>query len=190
MAYYNNEDAKNLVKLEIENRKSALELYTEVIELVKKYDGKILNKRFETALKKIDERLSYERAYNSFYITMSCWNNRSCRSTKKDSFGYSSTIYIHGNDIRLNTYIETYSYGENPSMLNDERINADVLIEALNKGKIQIEKTIAELENSIDKVQEYKEKCEALKKEMEETTRDIPYLIKDYFNINYRVENK
>ena len=54
--YYCNEDAKNLVRLEIENRKSALAVYDEVIELVKKYDGKILNKRFETALKKIDER--------------------------------------------------------------------------------------------------------------------------------------
>ena len=188
--YYNNEDSRNLIRLEIENRKEALKLYTEVIELVKKYDGKVLNKRFETALKKIDERLSYDRQYNSFYIEMSCWNNRSCKSTKTDSYGYSSTLYISTDCIRLNTYIQTYSHGNEPCMLCEERIIAEPIVEVLNKGKAGIEKTIADLENSIDKAQEYKEKCEALKKQMEEITKEIPYLIKEYFDINYTVENR
>lgn len=189
--YYSNEDSKNLIRLEIENRKEALKLYEEIIELVKKYDGKVLNKRFDTALKKIDERLSYDRQYNSFYIEFSVWNNRSCKSTKTDSYGYSSTLYISTDCIRLNTYIQTYSHGRNePCMLCDERIIAKPIIEALNKGKAGIEKTIADLENSIDKAQEYKEKCEALKKQMEEITKDIPYLIKEYFDINYTVENR
>lgn len=191
--YYCNEDARNLVLLEIENRKSALELYTEVIELVKKFDGKVLNKRFETALKKIDDRLSYGRSYNSFYIEMSVWNNRSCRSVKTDSYGYSSTNYIDTDSIRLNTYIQTYSCGKNDPysfMLCDERIIAEPIIEALNKGKTSLEKNIEALEKSIDKVEEWKEKCEALKKEMEEITKDIPYIIKEYYDINYRVENR
>ena len=188
--YYCNEDARNLVQLEIDNRKAALSLYDEVIKLVRQFDGKVLNKRFDTALKKIDSRLSYDRSHNSFYIEMSVFDNRHCKSVKTDSFGYASTIYITTNRVRLNTYIQTYAYGKNElSMLYDERIVADVLIEALNKGRANIENEIRKLEESESKIEAWKEKCEALKKEMEETMKEIPYLVREYYDINYRVEN-
>ena len=191
MRYYCNEDAKNLVMLEIENRKEALKLYDGIIEVVKKFDGKILNKRFDTALKKVDERLSYNRAYTYFEITMSTFDNRCCTSVKKDDLGYSHTNYISDHELILNTYLETYTHDKDKeSLLSEEKINANVLIEALNNGKNQMEEKIIQLENSFGKVEEWKNKLEALQNEIRETMKDIPYIIREYYDINYHVENR
>lgn len=191
MKYYCNEDARNLVELEIKNRKDALSLYSDIIEVVKKFDGKILNKRFETALKKVDERLSCNREYSWFEINMSVFNSRSCKSIKKDNYGYSCTNYLSNSYLKLNALLYTYSNNpEEKVLLKEERINSLVLIESLNKGKAQMEEKIKELENSLDKVDEWREKLKALKSEMEKTMGEIPYIIRDYYSINYYVENR
>ncbi len=191
MKHYCNEDARNLVELEIQNRKEALKLYDGIIEVAKKFDGKVLNKRFETALKKVDERLSCDRSYSWFEINMSVFDNRSCKSVKKDSYGYSCTNYITDNYLRLNNLVYTYSYNtKDVVMLDNERIISSVLIEALNKGKKQMEEKIIQLENSINKVDEWKNKLKALQIEMEEVMKEVPYIIREYYDINYRVENR
>ena len=191
MRHYCNEDARNLVELEIQNRKEALKLYDGIIEVVQKFDGKVLNKRFDTALKKVDERLSCNREHSWFEINMSVFDNRSCKSVKKDSYGYSCTNYITDNYLRLNNLVYTYSYNPKDNvMLDNERIISSVLIEALNKGKEQMENKIKELENSIDKVDEWKSKLKALQIEMEEVMKEVPYIIREYYDINYRVENR
>ena len=190
--YYCNEDAKNLVSLEIENRKNALKLYDRVIEVVQKFDGKVLNKRFDTALKKVDDRLSYSREYRAFEINMSVFNNRSCTSVKKDSYGYGCTNYISGSGkLRLNSYLSTYSYDKNEkTVLEEEKIVSSVIIEGLNKGREQMEKEIERLENSIDKVDSWKKKLTALKGEIEAVMKEIPYIIREYYDINYEVGNR
>lgn len=189
--YYCNEDARNLVELEIQNRKDALKLYDGIIEVVKKFDGKVLNKRFDTALKQFDGRLSYNREYSWFEINMNVFDNRSCKSVKKDAYGYSCTNYITDSYLRLNNLVYTYSNNSNDKvMLDNERIISSVLIEALNKGKEQMQNKINELENSIDKVDEWKTKLEALKHEMENIMGEVPYIIREYYDINYRVENR
>ena len=191
MNYYCNEDARNLVELEIQNRKEALKLYDGIIEVVQKFDGKVLNKRFDTALKKVDERLSCNREYSWFEINMNVFDNRSCKSVKKDSYGYSCTNYITDSYLRLNNLVYTYSYSaKDIVMLDNERIISSILIEALNKGKEQMEKEIKKLEESINKVDEWKSKLKALQIEMEEVMKEVPYIIREYYDINYRVENR
>lgn len=190
MKHYCNQDARNLVELEIQNRKAALKLYDGIIETVKKFDGKILNKRFETALKKVDERLSYDRRYSCFEINMNLFDNRCVKSVKKDDLGYSCVNYISDNYLRLNTYLETYSNTNGKSFLDNERIVSSVLIESLENGKAQIEKDIDRLESSIDKVDVWKERLKSLEAEIEKTMKEIPYIIRDYYDINYRVENR
>ena len=190
MKYYCNEDARNLVQIEIDNRKEALRLYSAIIEVVEKFDGKVLNKRFETALKKVDERLSFDRSFSSFSIKMNVFNNRSCKSVKTDSYGYSCTNYISTNDLKLNSYLPTYSYNPDEKvLLVEERSVSSALIESLNNGKNSMEETIKTLEESLNRVDEWKEKLNNLKNEMENLTKEIPYLIKEYYDIGYRVVN-
>lgn len=193
MKYYCNEDARNLVELEIQNRKEALKLYDGIIEVVKKFDGKVLNKRFDTALKKFDGRLSYNREYSWFEINMNVFDSRSCKSVEKDSYGHSCTNYISDNYLRLNSIVYTYSNSANDKdkvILNNERIISSVLIDSLNKGKEHIQKEIEKLENSIDKAGEWKTKLEKLKREVENVMNEVPYIIREYYDINYHVENR
>lgn len=184
------EDVRNLILLEIKNRKAALELYPKVIEVVQKYDGKVLNKRFDTALKKADGRLSYDRDTVRFTINMSCFDNRFCKSVKVDKNGYSSTNYINDYYIRMNGYIAPYSHDTNRlSALSEEKLIAANVIVSLHEGKIKLESDIIKLEASLNKIAEWKEKLEALKNEVESVMSEVPYLVRDYCDLNYRVEN-
>ena len=184
------EDARNLILLEIKNRKSALELYPKVIEVVQKYDGKTLNKRFDTALKKADSRLGYDRGMYQFRINMNCFDNRSCKSVRVDKNGYSSTNYINEYYVRLNGYIQPYSHNTNElSALAEERLIAENVIVSLNEGKVKLEADVVKLEASLDKITAWKEKLEALKNEVESVMSEVPYLVRDYCDLNYRVEN-
>lgn len=191
MKHYCNEDARNLVELEIKNRKEALKLYDGIIEVVKKFDGKVLNKRFDTALKKVDGRLSYKREYSWFEINMNVFDNRSCKSVKKDSYGYSCTNYLTDFYLRLNTLLYTYSYNpEEKVLLDNERIISSVLVESLNDGKKQMEEKIKTLEESLYKVDEWKTKLKELDNEIRAIMSEVPYIIRDYYDINYHVENR
>lgn len=191
MKHYCNEDARNLVEIEIKNRKEALKLYDGIIEVVKKFDGKVLNKRFDTALKKVDGRLSYEREYSWLKIKMNVFDSRSCKSVKKDSYGYSCTNYISDSYLMLNSLLYTYSYNPDDKVaLDNERIISGNIIFALNKGRRQIEETIKELEESISKVDEWKNRLKEIENEMRKTMNEVPYIIREYYDINYHVENR
>lgn len=191
MHYYCNEDAKNLVELEIKNRKEALELYSKVIEVVEKFDEKVLNKRFDTALKTVDKRLSYEREYNRFEIQMNVFDSRCCKSVKEDNYGYSSYNYLTTNYLVLNNLLYTYSYSEEDIvLLNNERINSSVLIESLLIGEAHMKNEIASLEYSLTKIDEWKKKLESLREEVQQTMKTIPYVIREYYDINYSISNR
>ena len=104
---------------------------------------------------------------------------------------YLLIIYITDSYLRLNSFLECYSHNTSKkSLLNDERIVASVLIESLNDGRQQMEKYIEKLENSIDKAEEWKEKLKALENEIQSIMGQIPSPIRNYYGINYRVENR
>ena len=176
MNRYSNEDARNLVELEIRNRKEALKLYPEIIKVVEQFDGKVLNKRLETALKKVDERLSCNRGYSDFYI---CYAGERVYVRQEGGVHYLSNYYIN-----LNPYLKTYCIKRiEESFLENERIRASVLIDSLLKGKAYLEKTIAELEQGIDRADEWKTRIDQLKEEIKSVRQEIPHIIADYYGI-------
>ena len=180
MNRYSNEDARNLVELEIKNRKEALKLYPEIIKVVEQFDGKVLNKRLETALKKVDERISCDRGFYHFEIAFNTINSRSCASVTSPGI----CNYLQDYCIVLNSYLETYFVDRmEESFLENERIRASVLIDSLLKGKEYLEKSVAELEKGIDRAEEWRSRIDQLKKEMESIRKEIPYIIADYYGI-------
>lgn len=173
---YNNEDARKLVELEIANRKEALKLYQAIIKVVERFDGYVLNKRFDTALKKVDKRLGYNRGFSNFEITFA--GERSCMKLE------GGAIYIRSFYIELNTYMQTYSFNKyEESFLENERMRASVLIDSLIKGKEYLENTIVQLEQGIDRADEWKTRIDQLKEEIKSIKQEIPYIIADYYGI-------
>ena len=167
-----------------------MRLKAQIIECVEKFNGKVLNKRFETALRKIDDNLRYDQTGSRFDIEVHL-NNRCVQSVKTDSYGYSNWNYISDFNLVLNSVLYTTTYNPDDRKMLDEngRIIAPVIVKALEEKKKIIENTIAELEEKIDKVQEYKSKLETLRSEMEKVMSDVPFAIRNYFDINYRVVN-
>lgn len=190
MHYYSKDVAEKLVRLEIENRKHALSLYDEIEKVVRSFDGKVLNKRLETALQGVYKYTYVERRYNSFAIEI-CVDNDWVKGESK--YG---VHYVECRNLQLTQKLYTHSDGryepkENVMINNptgkSERIIADVIIEGLKRGKKGLENEIADYEKWLTKVDEAKEKLESLTKEIESVTHDIPYLIRDYFDLNYYV---
>ena len=172
MNRYSNEDARNLVELEIKNRKEALKLYPEIIKVVEQFDGKVLDKRLETALKKVDERISCDRGIYHFEIVFNC------ASITSFGFNYKDYCFV------LNSYLEMYLVDRmEESFLENERIRASVLIDSLLKEKEYLEKSVAELEKGIDRADEWKEKVEQLNEEIRSIRKEIPYIIADHYGI-------
>ena len=186
---YNKEDARNLVLLEVENYKKVLELYNSVIEVVEKYDGKILNKRFETALRKVNDSLRVDMSGKKLSIEFYL-QDRGIQSVTHNHWNYINKSYIE-----MNGYTERIAYeweeldGKSLCADHENRLVASVLVESLNKHKEYIKGRIEVLEEKLNKVDEYKQQLEDLKAQMEKITRDIPYEIRDYFELNYNVYN-
>lgn len=181
-----NEAKKSLVELEVANRKYVLTLYDRIIEVVKKFDGKVLNKRLENALKEIDDNLSANVEYgNSLYIKLYCRNDM--------VRGSSSCYYITNREIYLNSYAVTLDNkrDSNSIIVYDEkfnmRLNADTLIEKLVNRRKDIEKEIAEIEEKHSKVEEYEHTLETLREQITKTCNEIPAVIKDYYSLQYDV---
>ena len=185
MNRYSNEDARNLVKLEIKNRKEALNLYPEIIKVVEQFDGKVLNKRLETALKKVDERISCDRGFYHFEIVFNTINSRSCRSVTSPG----TCNYIEDYCFVLNSYLDTYFISASgkdrmeESFLVNEKIRASVLVDSLLKGKAYLEDQITKLEQSLEKIDELKSKIEQLETEIKSIKEEIPYLVRVYYGI-------
>ena len=180
--------AKKLVELEIQNRKDALELYDKIIPVVKKFDGKILNKRFDTALKEIDNYLSYDRRFSFFSIEW--YTKNDFVKGEPDRLGMCMAHYVKTRQLTLTSHLYAVADRTFPDkVMADEngRMKADVIIKALEEGKAKLETEICAMEIGMEKADEYKKKLEELKAEIEKTTKEIPYLIKDYFDLDYSV---
>lgn len=184
MSYYNNEDARNLVLLDIENMKNALEVYDLIIPVVKRFDGKILNRRLETTLKEVCSKISVDGVCDGFRIEYCDWNNRSVQSVNADTYGYATTNYTKFERIVLSTYLCKKSYQkDDPRLMVDEngRIIADRILEALEAGKKILEAKIKRLEESLDRVEEWQKRMQDIKNQLDELNAEIPAEFTEYF---------
>lgn len=160
------EVSKQLVELEIANRKEMLKLYDGVIETLAKFDGKIYSKRVETALKKnVSDRISVERSFNSLIIKY-YYENR-CVTYKNDGSEYTNCAYLKDTYDNF-VHATCYSSYDDGCMADKDTIIFDKLKAQIVKTKEYMENSIVEMENAlvnIDKIireyEELKAKCDA-----------------------------
>lgn len=186
MTGYYKEDARNLVMLEIENRERALEVYPLIIPVIEKFDGKVMNKRLETALRKVcdDVRIDYNNHLSYIVINLNCYNNRSCKSVRTDTFGYSCTNYIDNSDIGMNQYVAEKMVDD------DNRIKSDVVIKSLNIRKEKLTKEIDDLKNGFDKIDKWQVEIEETIQKLRDLDNEIPSVLKNYYKVlQFRVSS-
>ena len=173
--------AKAIVELEVKNRKHVLSLYDKVIEVVKKFDGKIINKRFETALKVIDNSLRVKRNGTSIDISYYCRDRYACGR------------YLLWDYISLNNYMNTSPTDKRYCVVDYDsngncRINAEKMIVHLLVRKNDIADEIKSVTEHHKKVEEYEKELEELKAKIETVSGKIPFLLKEYYGLRYDVK--
>ena len=182
--------ADKLIALEIANRRKAIELYPAIIETVKKFDGKVLNKRLETALKKVNTNLRLAESEYRFDIRY--WvENDSVSVPHRD---YCGTEYVKYREIGMCGYIPRfegkYAYSvdaQHPALNDDGRIIAEHIIVALNAGKENLESEIIQMEEHSRKADEYAAELEERAACIKNLQEKIPYLVAEYYGLGYSI---
>lgn len=189
MNYYSKETATKLMQKEIEIMKAAL-LHQESIEAaVKQFNGKVFNKRLNTAIEGIDKRLSVKVSDYFFYITYTAqeYKERSIESTSTS--GYRSTLYVERNSTNLTNlsiYSEFGSYKDNPYALNaDKRIRSDAIIDNIRLRCDRINKNVASLESEIKNIDAILTEFKRIKSEEKTFLDRISYVTRQYFDIEF-----
>ena len=173
------ETSRKLIELEVKANEKAIGLTDNIIEVVKKFDGKMPTKRLDTALKTIDKNLSFKCEYNSFMIDL--WiEDRSISVPHKD---YVGAVYIKNSNVSI-CHCCMVSSGKPQAINEDGTINAEYVIESiLNSKQYRIEynnsmiKTLNEIE---EKIKEYEE----LKKTIRAFNDSVNYTVAQYFEID------
>ena len=171
--------AKALTELDIKNRKYIETLYPQIEETVKQFDGKILNRRLETALKKINNQIYTERNDNSYKIKYFC-NDDMVKGVNCWEYSKNREVTF----IWCNTYTNSYQKG----FLNEEKIVSSDMLDMIEKDRNNFIKETENIINGLStidsKIAEYKElinRCDAFNRSLDSTIKDY-YKIKDINN--------
>lgn len=185
----NKENAIKLLELEISNMEYAIELAEKIKPIVEKFNGKVLNKRLETALREVDKHIDMNNGHR-FEICYYCEN---CRITfNKEDMYNSRTEYVKQRELYLTDYLTTNTdrkSEENKCVVDENnRIKADVIIKGIERKQEYYRKEIDKIKNGLPKVDEYKQRIETIKNELEELQQEIPFWIKAYFELHYTIK--
>jgi len=172
MYYCDRSDSDRLIKLEIENMEMALSLFDLAADVVRSFNGKVLNKRLDSALREANKDLRYTRDSSDYLnIEYSCFDNRSIQTN-------SCTVYIRTDDIKLSRLAIEKAVND------DNRIVAENIIADMENKKNNIIERINEYKTGLLKVDEWKNRCEKIGNEMDELSKEIPSVFKDYYNLS------
>lgn len=176
--YYNNdmELSRKLLKLEIKNRKYLISLYDSVLECLKKFDGKQVTKRIETALKKIDDNIHMKNDGNSFVIelyfkdrSISHNNGYYYLKNSDENFCYCSRFSSYGDGVINVDNTNSLNY----AILEKEMLkHKDYLIQSIEKS----EKQLKDIDSLIEEYKDLQEKCN-------DFNNKIHWSIAEYYNI-------
>lgn len=177
-----NEKTFELVNLHLEAYKKTLSFIPAIKETISKFDGKVFNKRLDTALKKIDGSLSCKCEYNSFMID---WyiDNRHITNTP-DKNGYCTSLYIKDHTINILHGCISSSYGD--SCLEDGKILAGSIINQLEKSEEEKKKLIESVISQLEGIEELQAEKEGIKKQIENHNNNINWMIDSYFNLRIK----
>ena len=169
--YYNRADAVALINLEIKADYEALELVDRIIETVKTFDGKVFNKRFETALQKnVSEHVyAHRNSYGHFEFYYSI-PDRSVKSTASE-YCYN---YLDNSDVCLIVGDSSACFTE------DNRINASVMIQMLEERRTNLQFQVCALESSLLMLGSLISEHEKLVSALKDFRDRIPSSIKNY----------
>ena len=162
---------RELIKKQLKGYQEALKLIPAIKEIAKKYEGKKMSKRFDTALKKVNDNLSFNEDYNSFRVK---YYNRD-RSISTDTH----TEYIKEDVVDLVFGCIKSSY--NDGICQKDVFNYETFVNAIDGRAERLQKYISETNDqlgSLEQLQKEKAEIEKLKNEYNDK---INFILDGYY---------
>ena len=137
-------------------------LFPALREVILSFDGKMYNKRFETALQAKISRIYCEKKLGS------------------DNFYLSIYHYTESGEFVTLLWCK---------LPENKRMCADDLIQAAADKRAELLKEAAHMEQIIPTIDTRQKQIEILKRQFEAVTADLSYTEKDIFNMSYHIRN-
>lgn len=166
-------DRVDMVKLEIEIQEDILKALDDLEDVIKKFDGKVCNKKF------------YDAVWDACKFSVSLgtqWLEITYRPDKHIKRGYNTfspkehTRYIVS--VFYDTVLDINEKGT-------KRINAEKLLKHVNEQRDRSKARIAADTSGLEHIDEWKEMINKLSRMAEILNKRIPSDIKNYFDMDY-----
>ena len=168
MIYGSIEDKKKAIRAEAEALRSASRRICQLKALIKQFDGKVYNKRFDEAIRSISDDeatfcgyVYYER-YTITFRPRRCGSNHEITLVNSPS---AQNCTNHPENIDKTDCIFT----------EKKRIVADKIIEALNSKYAGLLREAAALEQSADDLENILDSIDRLKRQINKIVDSLPY---------------
>jgi hypothetical protein len=195
MYYYDKETATNTVNIQLENFRKCIEIINEMREVIGKFDGKVINKKFETALREhTGEIITVKFSYHRVEIELVATRCGKSRVHPVESYPYFPLCI---NALEGGTFESGY-YKENQreqfvevtekTPAGNDRLIAENMLTAMNKAVKYYEKRITENSEALKHVDEYAAKVAEMER-LEKELREIPNEVRRYFDFNVSVRH-
>lgn len=177
------EIAKALTEKQIEVLENLLALVPAVNEVVRKFDGKVLNKRFDTALRNAtdDKASCTKKNYTDGWdIVLREYNNRFV-SIPNETGDYATAHYIKHEYI----YLADSVWNDEKWLTDDGRIKADELIADIEYHANSAAEDVKKLKGQLESVETYIAEFNRMKAERWAFECNTSYALREYFNLNF-----
>lgn len=170
MRFYNYEDAEKQVQKDIEAYSEVNAMLPAVRKVIRDFDGKIFNVKLEKALQQIHPRIYVHKRYSSVEVYM------------YSQFS-SNPLTICSSALPGNSYHDNKKH----FIQDNKRINADLALQDIEANRAGRLKEIDSWRQFLQNREQISSQLEALRKEIDYITDLIPYKMRDYFGMGYRV---
>ena len=171
----NKEMAIKLVRKEIECKREFANKAESLCEVVKKFDGKVFNKRLETAMKEVYP-IHVEQEYFWKSISITGWiPDRMVQSDSVDKWGYHETAYIKDDRIYVGIIRDAFN--------DDKRIIAETIIKAIRSTAEYYKESADKLEEQIGRIDEIIAERDRIYAEKQRFLHNTSGTLREYFGL-------
>lgn len=195
MYHYNKETATNTVNRQLENFRKCIEIINEMREVIGKFDGKVINKKFESALReRTGEIITVEFSYHRVEIELFASRCGKSRVHPVETSPYLPLcLYaLEGGTLGTGYYTASkdapYIEVTEKTDAGNDRLIAANMLQAMDKAVEYYEGKIAENSEALKHVDEYAAKVAEMIR-LEKELREVPFEVRRFFDLNVSVRH-
>jgi len=167
---------RELINKQLKGYQEAIELIPQIVEVAKKFDGKVISKRFDTAIKKVNKNLSFTLEYNSFRV----------KYYNRDRYisGESYAEYIQEDVVDLVFGCIKSSYGD--GICQDGVFVFDNFVKGIEGRKGMLAKYIKETSEQLERVEQLTKEQKQLKEAIEQHNDGVNFIVEYYYGVRVK----